>query len=71
MAGKVVVDVGAGNGILKWMAAEAGAKRVYAIENSEIVSELIKGVRSRELGGRVKVMKIIAEDAPLPKDELM
>lgn len=39
-AGKLVMDVGAGNGILSIFAIQAGAARVYAIEASDMVEHL-------------------------------
>ncbi|CDR88233.1 related to HMT1-hnRNP arginine N-methyltransferase [Sporisorium scitamineum] len=41
---KVVMDVGAGNGILSFFSAQAGAKKVYAIEASNMVECLQKVV---------------------------
>ena len=63
--GMTVVDVGAGTGILSMLAAEAGAERVYAVERSDIVRECKKLVRANGQSSVIKIMNILAEDAPL------
>ncbi|KAJ3683723.1 hypothetical protein LUZ60_013950 [Juncus effusus] len=66
--GKVVVDVGAGSGILSLFAAQAGAKHVYAVEASEMAEyahKLISGNPS--LGQRITVVKGKVEEVELPE----
>lgn len=46
---KVVLDVGAGSGILSLFAASAGAKRVYAIEASNVALAARKLVAKNKL----------------------
>ena len=43
---KVVLDVGCGTGILSMFAARAGAKRVFAVDMSEIAYQAMDIVRS-------------------------
>ncbi|KAF7837822.1 putative histone-arginine methyltransferase 1.4 isoform X1 [Senna tora] len=66
--GRVVVDVGAGSGILSLFAAQAGAKHVYAVEASEMAEyarKLIAG--NPTLGQRITVIKGKVEDVELPE----
>ncbi|KAF0907681.1 hypothetical protein E2562_020453 [Oryza meyeriana var. granulata] len=66
--GRVVVDVGAGSGILSLFAAQAGARHVYAVEASEMsehAQRLISGNPS--LGQRITVIKGKVEEVELPE----
>jgi predicted RNA methylase len=58
-------DLAAGTGILSILDAEAGADRVYAFEKSDIVREWNKLVRAICQTSVIKIMNILAEDAPL------
>jgi predicted RNA methylase len=64
---KVVVDVGAGTGVLSVFAAEAGASKVYAIEKADIYKRCKKEVNKKGLEKTIKVMNCLAEEAPLEK----
>jgi len=66
--GKIVLDVGAGTGILSYFALQAGAKKVYAVEASNMAQyakELTKGNKSCDS------LEIIAgkiEEVELPEE---
>ncbi|XP_010442359.1 PREDICTED: probable histone-arginine methyltransferase 1.4 [Camelina sativa] len=67
-AGRVVVDVGAGSGILSLFAALAGAKHVYAVEASEMAEYARKLIAGNPLlAERITVIKGKIEDIELPE----
>jgi histone-arginine methyltransferase CARM1 len=66
--GRVVVDVGAGSGILSLFAAQAGAKHVYAVEASDMAHyarKLIAG--NQPYGQRITVIHGKVEEVELPE----
>lgn len=67
---KIVLDVGAGTGVLSMFAAKAGAKHVYAIECSEIVHVARKIVAHNKLDGVITMIQAKAEEAVLPVDKV-
>ena len=49
--GKVVLDVGCGTGILSMFCARAGAYRVFAVDNSDIIDKARENVLVNGFGG--------------------
>ncbi|KAJ8441709.1 hypothetical protein Cgig2_019096 [Carnegiea gigantea] len=67
-SGQVVVDVGAGSGILSLFAAQAGAKHVYAVEASEMADYARKLIVGNPfLAERITVIKGKVEEVELPE----
>jgi len=64
--GKVVLDVGAGSGILSIFAARAGAKIVYAVEATDMAVRAKKIVEANKLGEKIKVLQGTLETITLP-----
>ncbi|KAM7484867.1 hypothetical protein LguiA_000876 [Lonicera macranthoides] len=62
ITGKVVVDVGCGTGILSIFCAQAGAKRVYAVDASEIALQANEVVKANNLSDTVIVLHGRVED---------
>jgi len=67
LAGKVVLDVGCGTGILSMMAARAGAKRVIAVDASDIADQARRIVAANRLSDVVTVVRGTMEAITLPE----
>ncbi|KFD65529.1 hypothetical protein M514_10749 [Trichuris suis] len=65
--GKVVLDVGAGSGILSFFAMQMGACRVYAVEASSMYEHCEKLVEYNGFKGRIIVVPGMIEDIYLPE----
>lgn len=63
--GKVVLDLGCGTGILSMFSATAGAKKVYALDQSEIIYHAIDIVRENNLQDTITLVKGRLEDTKL------
>jgi histone-arginine methyltransferase CARM1 len=66
-AGKVVLDVGAGSGILSFFAAQAGARKVYAVEASSMAQHAKTLVDNNHLSSRIEIIPGKIEEIILPE----
>jgi len=64
---KVILDVGAGSGILSFFAQQAGAKRVYAVEGSSIAKHAESLVKHNKVDACIKVISGKIEEIELPE----
>ncbi|XP_071494376.1 histone-arginine methyltransferase CARMER-like [Diadema antillarum] len=64
---KVVLDIGAGSGILSFFAIQAGARKVYAIEASSIAEQAKQLVKANNLANRVFVIPGKVEEVSVPE----
>lgn len=63
----VVLDVGAGLGVLGLIAAAAGARRVYLVEPESVVKGALEVAKRNGLGDRVIVLQGRIEDVEMPE----
>jgi predicted RNA methylase len=66
--GAIVLDAGAGSGILSFFAAQAGARKVYAVEADPFLASCLeRSVRANNLGHVIEVIHGDVHSAELPK----
>ena len=63
----VVLDIGAGTGILSIFAAQAGAKKVYAVERSPVAQAAREIIKSNGLSDQITVIQGEMEALDLPE----
>lgn len=64
--GKVVLDVGAGTGVLSVFCVQAGAKKVYAVEACSIAEHAVRVVKQNEMEDKIEVIRGMMETVELP-----
>ena len=75
--GKTVVDIGCGTGVLSIFAAQAGARRVYAIEETSIADIASEMFLANGVGDRIRLIRgnsldvILEEKADLVVHEIL
>src|SRR6188472_1035529 len=65
--GRTVLDVGTGTGILSIFAAQAGARKVYAVEGSETYQHARRLIEHNGLSDRIEVIHSTLQDLELPE----
>ncbi len=67
---KLVLDVGCGTGILSMFCARAGARRVFAVDNSAIIDKAREIVYTNKLDDKITCVRGRIEDVKLPEEQV-
>ncbi|RDA90172.1 hypothetical protein CP533_6055 [Ophiocordyceps camponoti-saundersi (nom. inval.)] len=69
-AGKVVLDIGCGTGILSMLCAKAGSARVIAVDKSDIIDKARENVFNNGMSKEILCLRGAIEDVVLPVDKV-
>lgn len=69
-AGKVVLDVGCGTGILSMFCAKAGAAKVIAVDNSAIIDKARENIFNNGFSDKITCLRGKIEEVTLPVDKV-
>ncbi|EPE34137.1 S-adenosyl-L-methionine-dependent methyltransferase [Glarea lozoyensis ATCC 20868] len=69
-AGKTVLDVGCGTGILSMFCAKAGAARVIAVDNSAIIDKARENIFNNGFADTITCLRGKVEEVKLPVDKV-
>jgi len=69
-AGKTVLDVGCGTGILSMFCAKAGAVRVIAVDNSAIIDKARENIFNNGFADKITCLRGKIEEVTLPVDRV-
>ena len=65
--GDIVLDVGAGSGILSLFAAKAGARKVYSVEPTSVINLAKRIAKNNNLESRIEFINSRIEEAVIPE----
>jgi len=67
---KIVLDIGAGTGILSMLAVKSGAKHVYGVESSGIIHIAKEIVKANKMSDKITLIKGKMEEVKLPVEKV-
>jgi len=67
---KIVLDVGCGTGIMSLFAAKSGAKKVFAVDASDIINQAKQIIQDNNLSEVITVIKGRIEEIELPVEKV-